>query len=159
MKTNFIFTLIMVLVFLSGCLSATNSFNINEADSPLTPKALAPNTQILIQPSVTATFATPLPPTFTPYPKLTSDESVKVLFELMKDNGNCRLPCLLGYSPEIAAPQELKIFFGQFISVDSPDISINKVLSSNRKVNAVGFYLRHLDVYFDIAITLRQATC
>jgi len=89
-------------------------------------------------------------------PRLSPDGSVNVLFELLENNGDCQLPCLLGFTPGISTLEELENFFGQFVSIDSSEILIDRVADNDGKWSALGFYFLNSDVYFDIGLTYYQ---
>lgn len=144
----------MALVFSPGC-SFQPDYSITRTESPLPAK-----TPILITPTIaplSATFTpfltpTPLPPTLTPLSKLTPDESINLLFELLKNNGQCLLPCLLGLKPEISS-LEMRNFFNQFASVETDEISIDRVRADSGKFNAVGFFVHYDNIYLNLGIS------
>lgn len=154
MKRNFIFILIMALAFSPGC-SFQPDYSITQTESPLPTKTLTLNTPTIISPSATSTplpTPTPLPPTLTSLPKLTPDESMNLLFELLKNNGQCLLPCLLGLKPEISS-SVMRNFFNQFASVNSDEISIDRVRADSGKFNAVGFFVHYDNIYLNLGIS------
>jgi len=141
----------MILALLPRC-SFEPEYSITQTKVPLPTKTL--NMPIEIPPSATFTpFPTSIliPPTFTPLPKLTPGESINLLFELLKNNGQCLFPCLLGQKPMISS-SEIKNFFNQFVSVDADEISIDKVRADNGKFNAVTFFIHHNTIYLNIGI-------
>lgn len=155
MKLKRLSLLTMILPLLSGCSFTTDRFE-TATSIPVPSETWVASLATLPLPSETATVTqipSPISPTLTPFSKLTSEESVRELFELLENNGDCQLPCLLGYTPGVSTREEMKNFFSQFVSVDSSEIVIDKVRDDDGKWNAVGFYFRHLDVYFDIGLT------
>lgn len=150
--------LIMVLVSLVGCSSKPDNL-ITQTESPSVIITSTLNSPTLTIPSVTFTpFPTPssLPPTLTPLPKLAPDESVNLLFELLMNNGQCLLPCLLGLKPENSS-LEMRNFLNQFASVDSDEISIERVRADGGKFNAVSFFVRYDDIYLNIGVSSYEA--
>lgn len=148
MKRFFFSILIMLL---ASCSSALNQ--------PVTQTHVLPSTSLLsatptlLLPSATSSpteTLTPLPSTLTPFPKLTSSEAKTVLFELLLNNGGCRLPCLLGYTP-ITSHQEMRNFFSQFRITNTPDISISK--AGFGEGSSVIFFIHYLNTYLNIGIS------
>lgn len=154
MKRNFIFILIMTLAFSTGC-SFQTDYSITQTKIPSPTQRLMLDTPTIVP--LLATFTpfptlTSLPPTLTPHPKLTPEESINLLFELLKNNGECLLPCLLGLQPEISS-SEMRNFFNQFASVESDEISIDRGGTDGEKFNAVGFFFRSGDIFLNIGIS------
>jgi hypothetical protein len=145
--------LIVLLLFSTGCSSAVKPPATQTAVPPYTELFTA--TPTLFVPSATSSptqtqTPIPLPATLTPFPTLTTDEAKKVLFELLLNNGGCRLPCLLGYTP-ITSHREVQNFFSQFVVTETPDISISKVSVADG--SSVGFFIHLLNTNLNIDIS------
>jgi len=120
-KLNWLMVVCTVL-FLAGCSNLAAPTATLEASA-----TEAHPTQIVVTPSRTSTYTpeptqtfTPLSSTWTPQPTLRADEAKKLLYELLKDNGGCKLPCFWGIIPGKTTWQEAKSFlevFSQKISI------------------------------------------
>jgi hypothetical protein len=117
---------IIIALLLAGCSNTTTLTATLEASA-----TGAVSTQITVTPSMTGTYPpeptitlTPLPPTWTPQPTLNSREAQKLLSNLLKDNGGCKLPCFWGITPGETTWQEANNFLETFTSFsvrDFPD--------------------------------------
>lgn len=116
MKTTKKFFFRFVLLFwvlFSGCASAIER-PVTQTNTPIEEIIAFTSTLTFSPPSATLTLLkspTQSLSTQTPFATLSSEEAKTRLFELLQDNGGCRLPCLLGYSPMISTRQDIQNFF------------------------------------------------
>jgi len=144
---------VVMVLFSAGCSASVTPTSIAvPATMSLTP---FPTT---LRPSATLSSTptrTPAPPTLTPLPILGQPEEIKTkLFELLLNNGGCRLPCLLGHTPGIVSLQEMKNFFDQFGLLKTQDMLVRKGTSNDGSLSGVSFYFPYLqDIYLNMHIS------
>ncbi len=98
----------LVLFFLiSGCAGPISTMS----QAPSTPTAISvPTTKLPID---------------TPRSTLSAEETKILVFNLLKDNGDCQLPCLWGLTPGKTNDQTLDDFMAQFRDWVTPDVYVS----------------------------------
>lgn len=66
-----------------------------------------------------------LAPTSTLYPTLDTESANELVFQLLKDNANCRLPCWWGITPTVTTSQDARSFLNSFSSIASTNSTGN----------------------------------
>ncbi len=146
MKSQWIAICLLVLLVLSGCSQVVSNPTSTTSTKTLPALTDAPTraTTIRVVPTQTSTQITPISTT----PSILSAEDAKPrLFDLLQTNGDCSLPCLLGFTPQVTSKQEIQAFLNQFVETEAPNMSILKTNSTDFK--SVGFYI---DMYLDLGI-------
>ncbi len=152
-KKFFLGFVLLVWVLFSGCASAIER-PATRTSTPIEETIAFTPTPTFLPPSATLTLLKPptqFLPTQTPFPTLSSEEAKTILFELLQDNGGCRLPCLLGYSPMTSTRQDIQNFFNQFRVKDTSDISISRTGAIDG--TSIGFYIRFDKNYLNLGVS------
>ena len=113
MKYSIKFTFILSMLVIS--FSCTSPSQIPR--SAETTIALDTSTQTNTPP-VEIFTTTPIS-TPTLYPALNSEDAYELVFQLLKDNSNCKLPCWWGITPTITTSQDAISFFNSFSLIAS----------------------------------------
>lgn len=151
MKKPFFYLLASLIFLIMGCSTATKQ-SVNQTITSA-PTEFFTNSPTYL-PSLKAPTLTHTPtqnlPTITLIPTLTTEEAKTKLFDLLRNNGGCNLPCIWGYTPEQTNRNELVDFFKHFVVTETPEISISKLMRNDRM--SISFFVRLLSVYIDTGI-------
>ncbi|MBI5932409.1 MAG: hypothetical protein HY867_01780 [Chloroflexi bacterium] len=109
------------------------------------------------QPAITMTPDITIHPTLaSPLVLQQSDEIKAKLFSLLKNNGGCQLPCLLGNTPERTTKQEIQNFFSQFGLLDTDEMRILRGDSYTDRVSWAHFFFPYsTNTYLTLGVTAR----
>jgi hypothetical protein len=122
MNTTWKFIL-FVAFLLAGC-SPIQSPRLTEAQITPSKPVSAPTHQapptVLLSPTVLISPTPTLAPTPTPVPALPVDQAEAKVIELLRDNGNCHLPCFWGFTPGHSSKLEAWSFQHSFYNIE-PD--------------------------------------
>jgi len=143
----------VTMLFSAGCSASVTPTGIAvPIPMSLTPFSTTQLPLATLSPTQTRTLALP---TLTSLPVLRQPEEIKTkLFELLLNNGGCKLPCLLGYTPGTVSPQEMENFFDQFGLVNTQDMSVSRGTSNDGSLSGVSFYfLYSQDIYLNVHIS------
>ena len=125
MKRIYWVTILVLLFLLGGCAS---------------PLVTSTTTKVLPTP-IAILFQTPTPTLSvnTSQATLSASEAKNLVFDLLKNNGSCKLPCLWGLTPGKTDRQALNKFMSQFGKLATPDIYVK--VSDYGRVG--GFFLAY----------------
>ena len=110
-KSVFFFLLLLLGVILTGCISnrpALKTPTVAEMSHIPSSKPVATiHHQPLPSRAVSSPTSTPVPPTPTATSALSDEEVRQVFFEILENNGDCRLPCVWGLVPGETSSDEI----------------------------------------------------
>lgn len=95
-----------------GCTSSSQTPQVAEATIAL--DASAQTNTPDVETSTPTPFSTP-----TLYPALNSEDAYELVFQLLKDNSNCKLPCWWGITPNETTSQDAISFLNSFSLIAS----------------------------------------
>lgn len=140
----------IALVITAGCSSpVTQTATATSADD----STRVPSTSTSASTSALSLTPVPTKPSLslTPFPLLSAEQATIKLLDLLQDNGECQLPCFLGYLPGITTSEEMNQFFDQFVVSRSADTEISK--SQDGNTQSVRFYFPQENLYFNAGMS------
>jgi hypothetical protein len=158
-------------VFLSGCLAACASLSSSTEIQPAA--TVIPNTAAGTRvPTASPALATrnlpatetpqatqtviPITETESPLPNLSAEAAKAQVFDVLKANGDCRLPCLWGSEPGAPDMQSLAPFVSQFTTTVSSNEDIALVV--NHFSEQGGIHLSAYEGEIDFRVSLSYYT-
>jgi len=127
MKRIYQIIILVLLFLLGGCVSP-----LVTPTMPISTITRVPST-----PTILYRTSTPTLSVNASQPTLSADEAKSLVFDLLKNNGSCELPCLWGLTSGKTDSQALNKFMSQFGKLATPDIYVK--VSDYGKVG--GFFL------------------
>lgn len=124
MKKKSFFTLFFSLVALMitfGCSNPSLSPTVLATETPLIHEFATSTEEIEFEPTKVATRPTP-----TPFPPITVDNVVNTMTNLLQENGQCKLPCLFGISPDLSDTTSVEAIteYFQNNTVETDEVSL-----------------------------------
>ena len=161
MKHNqWIQTVAILLVFLTaGCTALASITPQSSSVVEITPTSsdtsrmatsIATFTPSFQPPTSTVIASVQISPAI-PRPTLPADEAKTLVFDLLQNNGGCRLPCLWSLTPGETDPLTFDYFMSQFGNLVSPDVYVST--SEFGELGGFTLILRENYVHIDVDLS------
>ncbi len=127
---------VIVLIFSLGC----------------QPVATSPTNNISTQ--IPETFTVTLSPT--PIPTFLPEETERIALIWLRDNNDCRLPCLLGITPGVTSVQERQAHFAWFGKIEKPGFSTGLGDHAEYGLGIRNMFFNERDVEATVSVTYHE---